>query len=173
MNFSKNITKAFAIMFFFTLFSCEESDLLNFTITDDFESDIVLTGLADEPDFSANGNTIDLSGLLEDSEKLKNLKISSVSITLLDDYSETEINGTMSVTINETSIFNNTPIDLEVGVPFVINDISTIDILNTLTNLNTFQYNVSGALDDNQTLDDDNFTIKVSFEVKAKVGLIE
>ncbi len=148
----------------FALSSCEEEGEIQFIVVDEFETTIQLTGLANESSFSVSNST-DISELLDNASTFVDAEVEKVTVTLQNDYSGSAINGNLNVTIGGVAIINQS-VNLTKGVGVDVSLANAADILSVISS-GSFPFNVTGT--SAAPLGDDDFSLALSFKVKATV----
>lgn len=161
-----NLMKTVVLFITILAFSnCEENGPIQFIVADDFETSVVINNLGDQSSFTISSST-DISDLLDNADSFVETNIESVIAELGDDYSGTSINGTLKVSSGSVTFLDQSiNLTKNPSVPIVIPSNSS-DILSLISS-GTFPISVSGTT--TEPLGDNNFTLKLTFRVKATV----
>lgn len=147
----------------FTLTNCEEDGEIQFIVVDEFESNVLITGLNTTTSFETSGTT-DVSDLLDNVSEFVDAQIDDVTLTLQDDYSGDDISGTFKITIG-TVVFEDS-LTLTKGVATKLTLPATSDIVSVI-NSGSFTYTVNANFTEAPA--DESFTLNIKFEIKATV----
>ncbi|MCG1035853.1 hypothetical protein [Polaribacter sargassicola] len=149
----------------FAFSSCEENGEIQFIIKDDFDAVLLVKGAKDQTSFSLD-SSVNISDLLANSSEFVYADVESVTLQLVD-YSGESIDGTIEVLIdgnttilNESVSLSETPTD-PIIIPEEVSNI--MDVISS----ETFPITVNTSSD--EPIEDDDFSIKLTFVVKATV----
>lgn len=161
-----NLLKTTLILFAVFAFSmCDENTPIEFIVADDFEKDVRIMGLGVQNTFTYS-DRVDISELIENKDAFKDTEILEVTLTLKEDYDSASINLNVDLSVGNGVDLINENVILNKGVPkeYVLSN--PVDILSLVDGNNMFDYDVTVNSNSTTPLDND-FTINVSFKVKA------
>lgn len=161
------LTNFFIVLFLaFSLYNCEDSGEIQFSVIDDFQTTATVIGLQGSSQISID-ETMDVSDLLDLGSDFVAADVQSVIVTLNDDYDGSSIVGNFALSIGDSQLFEGS-LDLAPGVatnPIEIPSNSS-SILSSITS-GQVQVGFTGST--NVPIADDNFTLNLKFQIKATV----
>lgn len=161
INLNKTVILLFAV---FALSNCEENGPIQFIVIDDFSTTIPIKGLAGESSYSIESST-NISELLDNADTFVEADVESVTLELMDDFSGNSIDGNLSVSAGLIP-FLNEDLSLTKSPSLIIIPDNVSNILTLITS-GAFPISITGNT--SSPLGDDDFTIKLTFKIKAKV----
>lgn len=162
----KKIKLKQSILLLFTVFTfsmCEENGPIQFIIVDEFPTSVSVLGLEGQSSISINSSS-DISDLLDNASSFVEADVESVTLAL-ENYSGTSINGTIQVLASSMSLLNES-LTLSTTPTTVAIPANASNILTLITS-GSFPITLKGNL--TSPLADNDFSIKLTFKVKAKV----
>lgn len=159
-----NFTKTLILLLTVFAFSmCEENGPIQFLLVDEFSTSVPVRGLQGQSSLSLSSST-DISQLLDNASSFLEADVESVFIEI-ENYSDNSINGNIEVLagsislLNETLTLSSSP--KEVKIPS-----SASNILSIISS-SQFPVKLNGSL--STPIADNDFSIKLTFKVRAKV----
>lgn len=140
--------------------NCEEDGAIQFIVVDDFGTSVSVKGLEGKTAFTISSST-NVSDLLDNANTFVAADVESVTLELVD-YSGTSINGTISVSpglATTPASLSSTPIT----IPIPANSSAILSLISSGNFPVTIVGNATAPIEDN------DFSIKMTFRIKATV----